>query len=121
MNHLQFHPVLRKILPLALLLLLLRWNCGNKAKEEVIKSMKAQLGAQSWRAHTTGTNSRDGNINRMIEYAAPDRYRIISDSELPGQGAHKRETIIIGDKTFVKKEEEPWKLSTMDVGALFSY
>ncbi|MFO1519562.1 MAG: hypothetical protein U1F57_07895 [bacterium] len=91
---------------------------SNPAMERIIKAIQAQMGAKSYRADMTGSTSNGTQSHRTIEYLAPDRYRITSEVTLNGRPPLKQEIIILGNQSFMKKDNGPWQPVPMDMGTM---
>jgi hypothetical protein len=90
---------------------------NDKPLDAMTRAMRAQLDAKSYRAHVTSTLS-DGTSNAMvIEYVAPDRYRMTNDAQVGGKG-YKQEFIITGNATYLKAPDGSWVKSPVDASSI---
>jgi hypothetical protein len=89
---------------------------NDKPVEAMTKAMRAQLDAKSYRAHVTSSTD-DGTTNKMlIEYAAPDRYRMTGEGQGGGGAGQgfKMEYVIVGGATYIKNPNGGWVKSPID-------
>ena len=85
--------------------------------DAMTRAMRAQLDAKSYRAHVTATLP-DGTSNAMvIEYVAPDRYRMTNDAQIGGKG-YKQEFVIVGGATYIKAPNSSWVKSPVDASGI---
>ena len=92
---------------------------SDKPVDVMTRAMRAQLDAKSYRAHVTSSTG-DGTANKMlIEYAAPDRYRMTTEGQ-GGEGGKgfKLEYVIVGGVTYVKPPDGDWVKSPVDANAI---
>ena len=82
---------------------------NDNPQEVLTKSMQAHLSAKSLRARMTNTSSQ-GTYTATLEYASPDRYRIISP-----QG----EMIAIGGDAYMKAGGR-WMKAPVNVGQIIN-
>jgi len=90
---------------------------NDKPADAMTRAMRAQLDAKSYRAHVT-TTMADGTTNKMlIEYAAPDRFRMTGEGQTGDESAGKSfkvEYVIVGGATYVKMPNAGWTKSPID-------
>jgi hypothetical protein len=89
-------------------------------RADVTKAMRASLAAKSYRSRMVTSSSSGSNQIMTAEFVAPDRMRMTMEMDMPGSGAVKRETIVIGKETFVKAGEAPWQKNPMGMGDLIA-
>jgi outer membrane lipoprotein-sorting protein len=90
---------------------------NDKPLDAMTKAMRAQLDAKSYRARVTSTLG-DGTSNAMvIEYVAPDRYRMTNDAQVGGK-AYKQEFVIVGGATYLKAPNSGWVKSPVDASGI---
>lgn len=90
---------------------------NDKPLDVMTRAMRAQLDAKSYRARVTSSIG-DGTSNAMvIEYVAPDRYRMVNDSQSGGKN-FKQEFIIVGGATFIKVPNSGWVKSPVDASGI---
>lgn len=82
------------------------------------KAMRAQLEARSFRAHIASSVSNGPNNKMVIEYVAPDRYRMLSEGQGGESKNFKQEFIIVGNATFIKAPNGGWVKSPIDAGGM---
>ncbi|HEY1404079.1 MAG TPA: hypothetical protein VGB05_08140, partial [Pyrinomonadaceae bacterium] len=92
---------------------------NDKPLDVMTKAMRAQLDAKSYRAHVT-SSAGDGTTNKLlIEYAAPDRYRMTGEGQGEGTGkGFKMEYVIVGGATYIKNPNGGWVKSPVDGGEM---
>jgi hypothetical protein len=85
-------------------------SADDKPHDVMMKAVRAQLDARSYRAHVT-TSMGGGPDNKMvIEYVAPDRYRMVSEA----QGG-RQEFVIVGGAAYIKGPNGQWVKSPVGV------
>ncbi|MDQ1612449.1 MAG: LppX LprAFG lipoprotein [Pyrinomonadaceae bacterium] len=96
-------------------------SADDKPLDVMTKAMRAQLDAKSYRAHVT-TSTADGMTNKMvIEYAAPDSYRMTGEGAGGGAGkGFKMEYVIVGGATYIKTPNAGWVKSPLDARAMIN-
>lgn len=91
-------------------------SASDKPLDAMTKAIRAQLDAKSYRANVTSTVS-DGTTNSMvIEYVAPDRYRMTSEAKPGGGKSFTMEYVIVGGATYIKTPDGVWGKSPIDAG-----
>lgn len=83
------------------------------------RAMRAQLDAKSYRANMDSSTSNGTTSKLIVEYAAPDRYRLVTDTQSGGK-SFGREIIIIGKDTYMKASGGQWMKSPVDMGSMIS-
>jgi hypothetical protein len=90
-------------------------SATDNPHDVMMKAVRAQLDARSFRTHVT-TSLGDGPANNMvIEYVAPDRYRMVSEPQTGGAAGGKREFVIVGDAAYIKGPNGQWVKSPIGV------
>ena len=89
-------------------------------RADVTKAMRASLAAKSYRSRMVTSSSSGSNRTMTAEVVAPDRMHMTMEMDMPGRGAVKRETIIIGKETYVRVGDAPWQKDPMGMGDLLS-
>ena len=89
-------------------------------RADVTKAMRASLAAKSYRSRIVTTSSSGSNRTMTAEFVAPDRMRMTTEMDMPGRGAVKNETIVIGKETFVKAGDAPWQKNPLGMGDLLA-
>lgn len=82
---------------------------GDNPQDVLTKSIQAHLNAKSFRARMTN-NSSQGNYTATLEYASPDRFRIVSP-----QG----EIIAVGGDSYMKAGGR-WMKAPMNMGQIIN-
>lgn len=90
---------------------------NDKPLDAMTRAMRAQLDAKSYRAHVTSTMPDGTNNAMVIEYVAPDRYRMTSDMQVGGK-AMRQEFIIAGGGTYIKAPNGSWMKSPVDASGI---
>ncbi|MDT7688594.1 MAG: hypothetical protein QOE46_1353 [Acidobacteriota bacterium] len=83
------------------------------------RAMRAQLDAKSYRTHMDSSTSNGTTSKLLVEYVAPDRYRMVTDSQADGKN-FGREIIIIGKDTYMKTAGGQWMKSPVDMGSMIN-
>lgn len=92
-------------------------SADDKPLDAMTRAMRAQLDAKSYRAHVALTNYDGTNNAMVIEYVAPDRYRMTSDLQVGGKNL-KQESIIVGGATYIKMPNGGWAKSPIDASSI---
>jgi len=92
---------------------------NDKPLDVMTRAMRTQFDAKSYRAHVTSTTG-DGMTSKMlIEYAAPDRYRMTTEAQGGSAGkGFKMEYVIVGGATYIKTPNSGWVKSPIDASAI---
>ena len=117
--------------PVLCCLLLAVAACGSLSKTapmtasadpraDVTKAMRASLAAKSYRSRMVTTSSSGSNRTMTAEIVAPDRMRMTTEMDMPGRGAVKNETIIVGKETYVRAGDAPWQKNPLGMGDLLA-
>ncbi|MDT5156016.1 MAG: hypothetical protein QOH51_373 [Acidobacteriota bacterium] len=83
------------------------------------RAMRAQLDAKSYRSNIDSSTSNGTTSKLLVEYVAPDRYRMVTDSQAGGKN-FGREVIIIGKDTYMKMSGGQWMKSPVDMGSMIN-
>ncbi|MGI8482444.1 MAG: hypothetical protein ACR2MF_10350 [Chthoniobacterales bacterium] len=92
-------------------------SADDKPLDVVLKAMRAQLDAKSYRAHITSSTSKGTNSTMVVEYVAPDRYRMTRKSRA-GAKSFDMEYVIAGGGMYVKGPNGQWVKSPIDAGEM---
>jgi len=92
-------------------------SADDKPLDVVLKAMRAQLDAKSYRAHITSSTSKGTNSTMVVEYVAPDRYRMTRKSRAGGK-SFDMEYVIAGGGMYVKGPNGQWVKSPIDAGEM---
>lgn len=93
-------------------------SADDKPLDVLMKATRAQLAASSYRVHVI-SSAGDGPANNMvIEYVAPDRFRMVSEAQAGEGKGVKQEFVIIGDATYVKGPSGQWVKSPVGAAAM---
>jgi outer membrane lipoprotein-sorting protein len=92
---------------------------SDKPLDVMLRAVRAQLDAKSYRAHVTSSLA-DGAPNKMtIEYVAPDRYRMIREGQGGGAGENgKMEFVIVNGAMYMKAPNGGWVKSPIDASQM---
>ena len=90
---------------------------NDKPLDVMTRAMRAQLDAKSYRAHVTSSLSDGSSTAMVIEYVAPDRYRMVNDAQSGGKN-FKQEFIIVGGATYMKAPNGSWVKSPIDASGI---
>lgn len=74
-------------------------TASSDPRADVTKAMRASLEAKSYRSRIVTCSSNGSDRTMTAEIVAPDRMRMTMEMDIPGRGAVKRETVIIGKET----------------------
>jgi hypothetical protein len=93
-------------------------SANDKPLDAMTRAMRAQLDAKSYRANVT-TTFDGGAPNRMlIEYVAPDSYRMITLGH-GGSGADESlESVIVKGAMYMKTPDGAWAKSPVDASGM---
>ena len=81
------------------------------------KAMRAQLDAKSFRAHIDATAGDGTSGTSIVEYVAPDRYRMVTEAKTGAQSV-KLEYVVVGSATYIKGPDGRWVKTPINAGAL---
>ncbi|MGB8509641.1 MAG: hypothetical protein WCD76_14735 [Pyrinomonadaceae bacterium] len=93
-------------------------SADDKPLDVMLKAMRAQLDAKSYRAHVTSSTDKGNTSTMVIEYAAPDRYRMVNEGQTGGGKGYQMEYVIADNKTFIKTPNGGWVKSPVDAGSI---
>jgi hypothetical protein len=101
---------------------------NDKPLDVMTKAVRAQLAAKSYRAHVTSSLGDDPANKMVIEYVAPDRYRMIREGQSGGAGENSKtefaggnsrmEFIVVGGAMYMKMPNGGWVKSPVDAGEM---
>ena len=92
-------------------------SASDKPLDVITKALRGQLDAKSYRVHVTAT-AGENTSKMVIEYAAPDRYRMVTEPQSgAGRGA-AMEFIIVGGASYIKGPNGQWVRSPVDAGEM---
>lgn len=94
-------------------------TASTDARADIVKAMRASLNAKSYRSRIA-TGSDGNNINITAEFVAPDRMRIVTRMDMPGQSQNTSERIYIGKQSYARAGDGPWQKDSMDMGDMLS-
>lgn len=78
-------------------------------RADVVKAMRANLDAKSYRMRSTTTSSSGYKSNISAEFVAPDRMHTITETDMPGRSTIRRELIYIGKDSYIRVGDSPWQ------------
>jgi hypothetical protein len=94
-------------------------SADDKPLDVMTKAVRAQLAAKSYRAHVTSSLGDDAPTKMVIEYVAPDRYRMVREVQSGGAGDNaKMEFIVIGDAMYIRKPDGGWARAPIAAGEM---
>jgi outer membrane lipoprotein-sorting protein len=93
-------------------------SADDKPLDVMTKAMRAQLDAKSYRANVTSSMSDGTTSSMLIEYAAPDRYRMTTEAKPGGGKSYQMEYVIVGGATYLKAPNGGWVRSPIDAGGM---
>ncbi|HEY9405528.1 MAG TPA: hypothetical protein VIQ24_22955 [Pyrinomonadaceae bacterium] len=92
---------------------------NDKPLDVMTRAMRAQLDAKSYRAHVTSTLADAAPNKMVIEYAAPDRYRMIREGQGgSGEENGRMEFVVVGDAMYIKKPDGGWARAPVNAGEM---
>ena len=96
---------------------------NDKPLDVMTRAMRAQLDAKSYRAHVTSSMADSTASKMVIEYVAPDRYRMTVEGQGGGDGGgagknFKMEYVIVGGATYMKTPGSGWVKSPVDASSI---
>ena len=89
-------------------------SASDNPHDVLLKAMRAQFEAKSYRAHVTTSADGGPAHNMVIEYVAPDRYRMVREAQAGDREGTMREFVIVGSGTFIKGPSGQWVRSPVD-------
>ena len=89
-------------------------------RADVTKAMRASIEAKSYRSRIVTSSSNGSDRTMTAEIVAPDRMRMTMEMNMPGRGAVKRETVMIGKESYIRVGDAPWQKDPMGMGDLLS-
>jgi len=95
-------------------------SADDKPLDVMLKAMRAQLDAKSYRAHITSSTDKGTNSTMVVEYAAPDRYRMVREGQEGGGGGKnaQMEFVIADNKMFLRAPNGKWIPSPINAGEM---
>ena len=94
-------------------------SAGDKPLDVITKAMRAQMDAKSYRARINQTASNNTESTMLVEYVAPDRYRVVRDAGAGGAGS-ELEHLIVGKDSYMRAGDGPWTKLPVDMGGMIS-
>ena len=92
---------------------------SDKPVDVMTRAMRAQLDAKSYRANVTSSTADGMSSKMLIEYVAPDRYRMTTEGQGGEAGkGYKLEYVIVGGVTYIKDSNSGWMKSPIDANAI---
>ncbi|HKP72965.1 MAG TPA: hypothetical protein VJT82_08510 [Pyrinomonadaceae bacterium] len=89
----------------------------DKPLDVMTKAMRAQFDAKSFRAHITSSLAGGADNTMLVEYVAPDRYRMVGEGKMGGK-EFKMEYVIVGGASYIKAPTGQWVKSPVDMGGM---
>jgi hypothetical protein len=94
-------------------------SAGDKPLDVMTKATRAQLDAKSYRADIKNTASNGSANTLLVEYAAPDRYHMVTHSQAGGRDS-TLEYVIVGKDSFMKMNNGAWQRFPVDMSKMIS-
>lgn len=95
-------------------------TAGANPREELAKAMGAHINTKSYRAKSSVSTSAGVTTKMELEFVAPDRFRVVMETNMSGRDGGKREMIILGKETYMKEPDGQWKKVATDLSAQIS-
>jgi hypothetical protein len=92
-------------------------SASDKPLDVMTKATRAQLDAKSYRANIKNTSSNGSTNTLLVEYAAPDRYHMVTHSQAGGRDT-SLEYVIVGKDTFMKMNNGAWRRFPVDMSKM---
>ncbi|HVG30491.1 MAG TPA: hypothetical protein VM864_12365 [Pyrinomonadaceae bacterium] len=92
---------------------------SDKPLDVMTKATRAQLDAKSYRANIKNTASNGTTSAITIEYAAPDRYHMVTRSQAGGRET-TLEYVIVGKDSFMKMNGGAWQRFPVDMSKMIA-
>lgn len=92
------------------------FTASNDPRADLIKSIRKNLEAKSYRMRNMITSSNGYNSRKTGEFVAPDRMHIITETDMPGSATVQREIIYIGKESYVRAGDSAWQKSEFGMG-----
>ncbi len=87
---------------------------NDKPLDAMLRAAHAQLDAKSYRANIDSNGSNGTHSNLLVEYAAPDRYHLVTHAQLNGR-EFSQEYVIVGKDTFMRTNGGAWSRFPVDL------
>jgi hypothetical protein len=94
-------------------------SASDKPLDVMTKATRAQLDAKSYRANIKNTSSNGSTNTLLVEYAAPDRYHMVTRSQAGGRDT-SLEYVVVGKDTFMKMNAGVWQRFPVDMSKMIS-
>lgn len=94
-------------------------STNDKPLDAMLKAVHAQLDAKSYRGHIETTASNGTTSKLLVEYAAPDRYHLSTESQTNGR-QFNIEYIIVGKDTYMKTNNGAWARFPVDMSSMLT-
>jgi hypothetical protein len=94
-------------------------SASDKPLDVMTKATRAQLDAKSYRANIKNTSSNGSTNTLLVEYAAPDRYHMVTRSQAGGRDT-SLEYVVVGKDTFMKMNAGAWQRFPVDMSKMIS-
>jgi hypothetical protein len=96
------------------------FTASNDPRADVVNAMRKNLEAKSYRMRSVTTSTSGYNSSMTTEFVAPDRMHAVTETNMPGQAAARREIIYIGKVSYVKTGDALWQKDDMGMGDLIA-
>src|SRR5688572_16194557 len=84
-------------------------------REDLTKAMRAQFDAKSYRAKSVSSSPNGAKSVTEVDYVAPDRFRVVVESNLFKPGSGQQEMIVLGRETYMKAADGQWQKIQRDM------
>ena len=91
---------------------------NDKPLDAMTRAMRAQLDAKSYRARVKTTLADGAASEMLIEYSAPDSYRMTRPAQGGAGDNAGMEFVIVGGATYIKTPNAGWVKSPIDAGEM---
>ncbi|HZH89819.1 MAG TPA: hypothetical protein VEX70_04275 [Pyrinomonadaceae bacterium] len=91
---------------------------SDKPLDAMTRAMRAQLDAKSYRAHVTTTLADGAPSKMLIEYVAPDSYRMTQSGQGDAAGGSSMEYVIVKGAMYMKTPKGEWAKSPIDASSM---
>jgi hypothetical protein len=92
-------------------------SASDKPLDVMTKATRLQLDAKSYRANIKNSSSNGSSNTLLVEYAAPDRYHMVTHSQAGGRDT-TIEYVIVGKDTFMKMNNGAWTRFPVDMSKM---
>lgn len=94
-------------------------SASDKPLDAMLRAAHAQLDARSYRANIESAGANDAHTTLLVEYAAPDRYHMVTHAQVSGR-EFSQEYVIVGKDTFMRMNGGAWSRFPVDMKQLIA-